>query len=187
MISVLLIAAGLCFTGQAPPVTTVPPQQTVTGKPLPWPGSDVESNQSARENGHKLLEAKSIYIQTALPPEESTPPTWLTQRWYVTKPDEADLRIFISKQVGGSVTIRRPWDNFQEAWNNALQRPPVQPAVWYKMMLVDHDGNWIMSALSTDSADAMWGDMWKQILDLQRWEAKQAKKAHKEKKKVTTQ
>lgn len=186
LIAVLFFAPQQVVTEKQIPVETAV-QPTATAKPLPWPGPDVEPrNMGERENAHKLLDAKSIYIQTTLPPEESTPPVWLTQRWSVVGPDEADLRIFISK-APISVVVPDPNPSLTLLRTLAGDSRPLpidrRPGIWYAMIVTDRDGKWVIGAGGLDDVANMWGNMGRQVLDQPQWEAKEHLRKQKEKEK----
>jgi hypothetical protein len=192
----LLLITLLFFSQQAaaekPSQEAAIAQPTSADKPLPWPGPDAHKSgkKLAQEQAYKLLNAKSMYIQSALPAEESTPPKWLTERWPVVRSGEADLHIFISKQsdqgkIDCSFTKLNDILNDPSCFEQPI--PNFKSVAWYRVVVTDSEGNWVLNAAGRDSLVETWRNMYREIEDRERWSNKQAKKIAKDKKKASTQ
>ena len=93
----ILIPFGISSAAQQPPAQPAEPKTAA----LPWPGPDMWSMTQQEWVGDRwinawmLLEYKTVYVQSALPPEESGTPSWLSERYKSTSPESAQLRIFV--------------------------------------------------------------------------------------------
>ena len=100
-------------------------QQTDTPqKELPWPSANLWVNRPPIEP--ILTRAKTVYVQTSLPPAYATLPDWVLKRYTVTPPEKAELWIFVRAGLGGNtnpdILVMIP--NQTGAWGFVVPPPP---------------------------------------------------------------